>query len=49
MDKKIVKKKRKMSNDEIKLQGIFQEGYGIIPKMVMKDKRLTIEAKSIYA
>ena len=49
MDKKILKKKRKMSNDEIKLQGIFQEGYGIIPKMVMKDRRLTIEAKSIYA
>ena len=35
--------------DELKLGGIFSKGYGIIPKLVMKDKNLTVEAKSIYA
>ena len=38
-----------MSEDKIKLQGIMSEGYGVIPKKVMKDKDLTIEAKAIYA
>ena len=38
-----------MSEDKIKLQGIMSEGYGLIPKKVMKDKTLTIEAKVIYA
>ena len=38
-----------MSEDKIKLQGIMSEGYGVIPKKVMKDKNLTIEAKAIYA
>src|SRR5699024_9263537 len=38
-----------MSEDKIKLQGIMSEGYGVIPKKVMKDKTLTIEAKAIYA
>jgi hypothetical protein len=28
---------------------IMEMGYGIIPKLVMLDKRLTVEAKSIYA
>ena len=35
--------------DELKLEGIFSKGYGIIPKLVMKDKKLTVEAKAIYA
>ena len=38
-----------MSEDKIKLQGIMSEGYGIIPKKVMKDEDLTIDAKAIYA
>ena len=38
-----------MTEDKIKLQGIMSEGYGVIPKKVMKDKTLTIEAKAIYA
>lgn len=32
-----------------KLDGVMSKGYGIIPKMVMKDQELTIEAKAIYA
>ena len=36
------------SNDIIRVQGINSLGYGIIPKMVMQDKRLTIQAKAIY-
>lgn len=42
--KKIVKKESK-----IQLDGIYKQGYGIIPKLVMKDPNLSIEAKSIYA
>lgn len=34
--------------DIIQVQGINSQGYGIIPKMVMQDKRLTIQAKAIY-
>ena len=49
--KKIHKMKMgdKLMNDILKVQGRMTKGYGIIPKMVMQDKRLTIEAKSIYA
>lgn len=36
-------------SDKLELKGVMSEGYGIIPKKVMKDKGLTIEAKSIYA
>lgn len=35
--------------DIIQVQGINSHGYGIIPKMVMQDKRLTIQAKAIYS
>lgn len=35
--------------DKLKLEGVLSQGYGIIPKMVMKDKELSIEAKSIYS
>jgi hypothetical protein len=35
--------------DEIRVQGINSKGFGIIPKIVMQDLRLTIEAKAIYA
>ncbi len=38
----------KQSKDIIQVQGINSQGYGIIPKMVMQDKRLTIQAKAIY-
>src|SRR5699024_10483228 len=36
-------------SDTIKLSGIMEQGYGISPKLVMRDKDLTIEAKAIYA
>lgn len=36
-------------SDKLELKGVMSEGYGIIPKKIMKDKELTIEAKSIYA
>lgn len=35
--------------DFIKINGIMSEGYGFSPKAVMRDARLTIEAKAIYA
>lgn len=35
--------------DFIKLQGIFENGYGFIAKKVMKDKRLDIYSKAIYS
>lgn len=37
------------NNDVLQVQSINSKGYGIIPKLVMQDKRLTIEAKAIYA
>lgn len=30
-------------------RNINERGYGFIPRMVMQDKRLTVEAKAIYA
>ncbi|OZT77144.1 helix-turn-helix domain-containing protein [Salinicoccus roseus] len=35
--------------DMLKHGSVLSSGYGIIPKLVMKDKELTIEAKAIYA
>ena len=35
--------------NEVKLQGVMEKGYGVIPKVVMQDEDLSIEAKSIYA
>ena len=36
-------------NNEIKLEGILSKGYGIIPKLVAQDTKLTAEAKAIYS
>jgi hypothetical protein len=33
----------------LRVQGVNAKGYGIIPKIVMQDSRLTIQAKAIYA
>jgi hypothetical protein len=38
-----------MENNVLIVEDINSKGYGIIPKIVMQDKRLTIEAKAIYA
>lgn len=35
--------------DILEIKGINAKGYGIMPKLVMQDSRLTIEAKAIYA
>ena len=35
--------------DKLILEGVNKKGYGNIPKLVMKDEQLTIEAKAIYA
>lgn len=35
--------------DKLIVQGILSEGFGTIPKLIMKDDELTIEAKAIYA
>lgn len=36
-------------SDKLRVEGVFSKGYGIIPKLVMQDQDLSIEAKSIYA
>ena len=35
--------------DKLELEGIMEQGYGVIPKKVMKDTELSAEAKTIYA
>lgn len=35
--------------DELKIEGVKYKGYGVLPKYVMIDPDLTIEAKGIYA
>jgi len=35
--------------DVLRVQGITEKGYGIIPKAVMLDIRLIIDAKAIYS
>ena len=40
---------KEKGTDILKVQGRMERGYGIIPKLPMQDKRLTIEAKAIYS
>ncbi len=35
--------------DELIVQGRMSQGYGIVPKLVMRDQNLTIQAKAIYS
>ena len=35
--------------DQLKIEGVMSRGYGIMPKMVTLDRKLTIEAKAIYS
>ena len=37
------------NKQSFQVDGIMEKGYGFIPKSIMKDKELTIEAKAIYA
>lgn len=44
-----VKDKFNITNERIRFTGIKSLGYGIIPKAVMIDERLSVKAKGIYA
>lgn len=35
--------------EKIKMQGIFEEGYGFVAKKVMRDKSLNVLSKAVYA
>lgn len=35
--------------DKLCLEGIYRQGYGLIPKFVMHDPSLTLESKAVYA
>lgn len=35
--------------DILKIEGIMANGFGFIAKLLLNDRRLTIEAKSIYS
>lgn len=48
MTKKIVSRKTK-EKSTLKLQGIYENGYGIVPKKIMIDTRITGNAKLIYS
>lgn len=36
-------------HDLLQMEGVMAQGYGIMPKVVMRDRRLTVDAKAIYA
>ena len=36
-------------SDILQVQGINEKGFGIIPKLAMQDRRLTLQAKAIYS
>ena len=36
-------------SDILQVQGINSKGFGMIPKLVMQDRRLTVQAKAIYS
>ena len=38
-----------MSENYVQAEGIFSKGFGMIGKVVMTDKRITVHAKAIYA
>ena len=38
-----------MAEDVLKVQGVRQLGFGIIPKLVMQDPTLSLSAKAVYA
>lgn len=49
MDKNNSKGGEESLVDEIRVEGVNAKGFGTIPKAVMKDQRLSIQAKAIYA
>ena len=46
-----MQKRTKITNKYLKhpIDSVFEDGYGQVPKKVMQDPRLSIEAKGIYA
>lgn len=38
-----------MSANFLTPNGVFSDGYGFVPKLLMRDKRLSVEAKAIYS
>ena len=36
-------------SDKLILEGVMSKGYGTVPKLVMQDLNLSIEAKAIYS
>lgn len=36
-------------NDELFCSGIYKEGYGVIPKSVMRNSKLSLSSKAVYA
>ena len=38
-----------LSSEKFSAEGIMKNGYGFIPKLIMRDKDLSIEAKAIYS
>jgi hypothetical protein len=40
---------KKNFRDILEVEGVKAKGYGIVPKMAMLDRKLTIEAKAIYS
>ena len=38
-----------MNDDGLENQDVLSKGYGMVSKLVMQDRRLTVEAKAIYA
>jgi hypothetical protein len=49
MRKNTLNKINGQASDVLNVQGRMTRGYGIIPKMVMQDKRLSLDAKGIYS
>lgn len=42
-------KNKKDFRDILKIEGVKAKGYGVLPKMLMLDRELSIEAKAIYS
>ena len=42
------KKEEKNICDILKFEGIMSQGFGVAPRIIMRDKRLSVEAKAIY-
>lgn len=46
---RVRRNKMERINDLLRVEGIMSQGFGLSPKIVMRDQRLSIEAKAIYS